>query len=102
MGGYINPSIASWQAFPQLSSPSSSLSSSSPPAMTALDPTADIDEQTPLLPPSGEKKERVTPLPMVQLSTLMLLQLAEPITSQCIYPFINQVRAGVPSIPHQV
>ncbi|TCD61847.1 hypothetical protein EIP91_007837 [Steccherinum ochraceum] len=59
--------------------------------MTALDPTADIDEQTPLLPPSGEKKERVTPLPMVQLSTLMLLQLAEPITSQCIYPFINQL-----------
>lgn len=59
--------------------------------MTAMDPAADIDEQTPLLPSSGEKKERITPLPKVQLGVLMLLQLAEPITSQCIYPFINQV-----------
>ena len=62
--------------------------------MTAMAPAADIDEQTPLMAPdpSGEeKKERTTPLPKVQLATLMLLQLAEPITSQCIYPFINQV-----------
>ncbi|THH30966.1 hypothetical protein EUX98_g3224 [Antrodiella citrinella] len=59
--------------------------------MTAMDPAADIDEQSPLLPSQREKKERVTPLPMVQMGTLMLLQLAEPITSQCIYPFINQL-----------
>ncbi|KAH8100132.1 MFS general substrate transporter [Cristinia sonorae] len=67
-----------------------------------MDSSADIDEQTPLLSPVSqtqreEKKDlptgrsRVTPLPKVQMSTLMLLQLAEPITSQCIYPFINQL-----------
>jgi hypothetical protein len=35
--------------------------------------------------------EKVTPLPKLQLSVLLLLLLAEPITSTVIYPFINQV-----------
>ncbi|PCH42370.1 MFS general substrate transporter [Wolfiporia cocos MD-104 SS10] len=33
----------------------------------------------------------ITPLPKLQIGILLLLQLAEPITSQCIYPFINQL-----------
>ncbi|KAI0926214.1 hypothetical protein AcW1_008437 [Taiwanofungus camphoratus] len=55
------------------------------------------DEETALL--SGQKDARkaapappaITPLPKLQLGILLLLQLAEPITSQCIYPFINQL-----------
>lgn len=38
----------------------------------------------------GEKKD-VTPLPKVQMAVIMLMQLVEPVTSMCIYPFINQV-----------
>ena len=34
-----------------------------------------------------------TPLPKLQLAVLLFFQLAEPITSQCIYPFVNQVGA---------
>ncbi|OCH95370.1 MFS general substrate transporter [Obba rivulosa] len=50
------------------------------------------DEETALLSqPQDKKLERPTPLPVSQLSILMLLQLAEPITSHCIYPFINQL-----------
>ncbi|KAH7904154.1 hypothetical protein BJ138DRAFT_1107068, partial [Hygrophoropsis aurantiaca] len=46
-------------------------------------------EDTPLL---GKKtKKPRTPLPKVQLGILMFLQLAEPISSMCIYPFINQL-----------
>ncbi|KZT07602.1 MFS general substrate transporter [Laetiporus sulphureus 93-53] len=53
-----------------------------------------VDEETALLSGSkraGKPKARpVTPLPRLQIGILLLLQLAEPITSQCIYPFINQ------------
>jgi hypothetical protein len=43
--------------------------------------------------PASEKREKVpTPLPKLQLGILLFFQMAEPITSQCIYPFINQVR----------
>lgn len=35
--------------------------------------------------------ERVTPLPKVQIAVLLWFQLGEPMTSQCIYPFINQL-----------
>ncbi|OBZ72619.1 Protein ZINC INDUCED FACILITATOR-LIKE 1 [Grifola frondosa] len=43
--------------------------------------------------PQTERKtvKTPTPLPKLQISILLLLQLAEPITSQCIYPFINQL-----------
>ncbi|THV02477.1 MFS general substrate transporter [Dendrothele bispora CBS 962.96] len=48
-------------------------------------------ESTPLLP-----ARRITPLPWFQLSILVLIQLAEPITSQVIYPFINKLVAELP------
>lgn len=50
------------------------------------------DETRPLLAEEDASKERKpTPLPKGQIGILMLLHLAEPITSHCIYPFINQV-----------
>ncbi|TBU50435.1 MFS general substrate transporter [Dichomitus squalens] len=50
------------------------------------------DEETALL-ASPERKvlKAPTPLPRLQIFVLLLMQLAEPITSQCIYPFINQL-----------
>ncbi|KAI0649187.1 MFS general substrate transporter [Trametes meyenii] len=50
------------------------------------------DEETALL-ASPERKpvKTPTPLPTLQIFILLLMQLAEPITSQCIYPFINQL-----------
>ncbi|EAU85340.2 hypothetical protein CC1G_07610 [Coprinopsis cinerea okayama7 len=52
-----------------------------------------IDEETPLL--RGEdgnvKKKQVTPLPWFQFSLVLLLQLAEPLTSQVISPFMPQL-----------
>ncbi|KAI0359917.1 MFS general substrate transporter [Trametes cingulata] len=50
------------------------------------------DEETALL-PSPERKtlKAPTPLPKLQIFVLLLMQLAEPITAQCIYPFINQL-----------
>jgi hypothetical protein len=50
-----------------------------------------VDEETPLL-HSGHPPTRETPLPAVQILVLLLLQLAEPITSLSINPYINQVR----------
>ncbi|KAH7915289.1 MFS general substrate transporter [Hygrophoropsis aurantiaca] len=47
-------------------------------------------EETPLLPSTEVKKSR-TPLPKLQISILLLMQLAEPISSLSIYPFINQL-----------
>lgn len=35
-------------------------------------------------------QERPTPLPKVQLFSVFLIQVAEPITATVIYPFINQ------------
>lgn len=53
------------------------------------------DEREPLLTPRHDLErvdtDRVTPLPKGKVSILLLLQLAEPMTSQVIYPFINQV-----------
>ncbi|KAI0090258.1 MFS general substrate transporter [Irpex rosettiformis] len=51
----------------------------------------DVEEvQQSLISPT-DKKKVVTPLPKLQLGVLLFFQLAEPITSQCIYPFINQL-----------
>lgn len=53
---------------------------------------ADIDEGTPLLHEASKPNPKpTTPLPKLQLFNLMLLQMAEPITSQCITPFVNQL-----------
>lgn len=57
--------------------------------MTATSYDENVHEETPLL--SKQKGREPTPLPKLQLSILMGLQFAEPMTSQCIYPFINQV-----------
>ena len=51
-----------------------------------------VDETQPLLLHSEESDaKKVTPLPKLQMSILLLFLLAEPMTSNCIYPFINQV-----------
>ena len=77
------PKRASW--------PSTPLSKSSPSFIMAGGFAFDDDDERPLI-PSEDKKEKVpTPLPKLQLAVLLFFQLAEPITSQCIYPFINQV-----------
>lgn len=49
-----------------------------------------IDEETPLL-PGEQQKKKPTPLPWAQFSILLVLQLAEPLTNQVIYPFLPQV-----------
>ncbi|KAJ7895065.1 major facilitator superfamily transporter [Mycena leptocephala] len=51
--------------------------------------TDDINETTTLLPSPQAKKP--TPLPKLQLAIIMLIQICEPLTSQSIYPYINQL-----------
>ena len=46
-----------------------------------------VDEETPLL----VKPKPRTPLPWLQISIVMLLQMCEPVASQSISPYINQV-----------
>ncbi len=53
-------------------------------------PVSEVDEHTALL-DNGKTQKKPTPLPKLQMFNLMLLQLTEPVTSQCITPFINQV-----------
>ncbi|KAJ7671506.1 major facilitator superfamily domain-containing protein [Mycena polygramma] len=50
--------------------------------------TDDIDETTVLLPKTTRPP---TPLPKLQLAIIMLIQICEPLTSQSIYPYINQL-----------
>lgn len=50
------------------------------------------DEETPLLSSEPVAKDLVTPVPWGQLWVLLVLQLAEPLTSQVIYPFAPEVR----------
>lgn len=35
--------------------------------------------------------KRYTPLPKLQIAICLLIQFAEPVTAQCILPFINQL-----------
>lgn len=51
------------------------------------------DEETPLLRPPTQKKQKQyhTPLPWRQFSIVMLLQVSEPLTVQVIAPFAPQV-----------
>ncbi len=55
-----------------------------------------VDEESPLLRPQHAKPKR-TPLPVFQLFIVLVLQLAEPLTSQVIYPFTPQVRPAISS-----
>ncbi|KAG2057779.1 MFS general substrate transporter [Suillus hirtellus] len=48
------------------------------------------NETTPLLPTKSSKKPK-TPLPKLQIGILITLQLAEPIASTSIFPYINQL-----------
>ncbi|KAJ3568782.1 hypothetical protein NP233_g5486 [Leucocoprinus birnbaumii] len=51
------------------------------------------DEETPLLTPPvlPSQKPRASPLPKLQIAIIVLLQLCEPISSQSIIPYINQL-----------
>jgi len=42
--------------------------------------------------PTLTRKKQKTPLKKLQISILMLIQMAEPIASMSIYPYINQVK----------
>jgi len=67
----------------------------------------DSNENTPLLKNKTSKafygdgtaisKVKKTPLPILQICIVMLLQLCEPVTSQSVYPYINQVRVPMNS-----
>lgn len=52
--------------------------------------TTQLDEETPLL-RSEHAKKSPTPLPWFQFSIVLFQQLAEPLTSQVIYPFAPEV-----------
>ncbi|KAG6829997.1 hypothetical protein H0H92_002688 [Tricholoma furcatifolium] len=49
-----------------------------------------VNEETALLAQSS-KRPRANPLPWFQISIVLLLQVAEPLTSLSIYPYINQL-----------
>ncbi|KAI6157450.1 MFS general substrate transporter [Pisolithus tinctorius] len=50
------------------------------------------DDRSPLLSNAdGRELKKPTPLPKGQIMILMLVALVEPIASQCIYPFINEL-----------
>lgn len=62
-------------------------------AWHSISTMADSGETQPLLSEEQLAKHRKsTPLPKRQVAVLAFLLLAEPVTSQCIYPFINQVQ----------
>ncbi|KAI0749529.1 MFS general substrate transporter [Daedaleopsis nitida] len=54
---------------------------------------AEADEETPLLRAESQTphKRKHTPIPWAQFSLLLVLQLAEPLTSQVIYPFAPEL-----------
>ena len=56
---------------------------------TTRDEEVPPGEETPLLPPTLQKSS--TPVPWAQVWILLVLQLAEPLTSQVIYPFTPEV-----------
>jgi len=55
------------------------------------------DERTPLLEAASDdaskqlQLQKRTPLPKLQIGIVLLLQICEPICSQSIYPYINEV-----------
>lgn len=61
----------------------------------------DSGEETPLLQHSASyshdteatvtETKKYTPLPKLQIAICLLIQFAEPVTAQCILPFINQL-----------
>ena len=67
-------------------------------SLIMVDSLLDIEEsETQHFLPVEHDSEKKTlpvpnPLPKLQLAIVLLLQVCEPITSQSIYPYINQVR----------
>ncbi|KAH9169222.1 MFS general substrate transporter [Lactarius sanguifluus] len=59
--------------------------------------TSEPQEETPLL-RDGNTPPTKTPLPITQIVVLLLLQLAEPITSLSINPYINQLVSELPIV----
>ncbi|KAH9059708.1 MFS general substrate transporter [Lactarius vividus] len=59
--------------------------------------TPEPEEETPLLRDSNAPRTE-TPLPITQIVILLLLQLCEPITSQSIKPYINQLVSELPVV----
>jgi hypothetical protein len=55
------------------------------------------DEETPLLSPELTPKKPPKPIPWAQVWILLVLQLAEPLTSQVIYPFTPEARHSLPN-----
>lgn len=78
---------------PLIFSPSPSLHPIRSPSMTARH--VEADEETPLL-RSQTRKPQKTPLPWGQFTILLVLQLAEPLTGQVIYPFAPEVSTIAP------
>ncbi|KAJ2934959.1 hypothetical protein H1R20_g2101, partial [Candolleomyces eurysporus] len=58
-----------------------------------------VDEETPLLSSSSSpssssstpKIQKATPLPKLQIAIVLMLQICEPVCSQSIYPYINEL-----------
>ncbi|KAI9439344.1 MFS general substrate transporter [Lactarius indigo] len=59
--------------------------------------TPEPEEETPLLHGSDSPRTE-TPLPITQIVILLLLQLAEPITSLSIRPYVNQLVSELPIV----
>ncbi|CAA7266806.1 unnamed protein product [Cyclocybe aegerita] len=58
----------------------------------ATDSNHRVDEETPLLHDARPRpSSKRTPLPKLQIAIVLLLQICEPITSQSIFPYINQL-----------
>lgn len=60
------------------------------------DDDVSTDEESPLLSSDRSSKKPSTPVPWSQVGILLVLQLAEPLTSQVIYPFTPEVRHLLP------
>ncbi|KAG1736558.1 major facilitator superfamily domain-containing protein [Suillus lakei] len=63
------------------------MSSSAAPSDSGID----ANERTTLLDAVQQSQKKATPLPKLQISILLLALLVEPIASQSIYPYINQL-----------
>ena len=59
---------------------------------TTRDDDVSPDEETPLLSSDRSSKKPPATIPWSQVGILLVLQLAEPLTSQVIYPFTPEVR----------
>ncbi|KAF8267052.1 major facilitator superfamily domain-containing protein [Lactarius quietus] len=59
--------------------------------------TPEFDEETPLL-RNGNRPRKETPLPVIQILVLLLLQVSESMMSSSIKPYINQLVSELPIV----